>query len=116
MQKVSHARMRPQALVLALFLLPAAAHALDPTSAGNSIMGYAWRITNFICGISAIFIVADIAWHARDMAEHGKRVKSGFMALVLLGCLFAVASFILGSATQQGTSVSGLDTAMNMKP
>ncbi|MGH7441954.1 MAG: hypothetical protein ACREKE_04690 [bacterium] len=102
-------------LTLAL-LIPVAAWAVDPTSASSSIMGYAWRITNFICGISAIFIVGDIAWHARDMSEHGKRVKAGFMALVLLGCLYAVAAFILGSADSQGTSVSGLDSAMNMKP
>jgi hypothetical protein len=107
---------KKEILFLALLMLPAAAQAVDPDSAGSSIMGYAWRITNFICGISAIFIVADIAWHARDMTEHGKRVKTGFMALLLLGCLYAVAAFILGSADAQGTSVSGLDTAMNMKP
>lgn len=105
-----------ESMLLALVLLPSMAHAVDPTSAGSSIMGYAWRITNFICGISAIFIIADVAWHARDMSEHGKRVKTGFMALALLGCLYAVAAFILGSADAQGTSVSGLDTAMNMKP
>lgn len=108
--------MRKVASVLALMLTPALARATDPSSASSSIMGYAWRIANFICGMSAIFVIADIAWHARDMTEHGKRVKTGFMALALLGCLYAVAAFILGSASAQGTSVSGLDTAMNMKP
>jgi hypothetical protein len=103
-------------ILLTCMLLPAMAQAVDPSAASNSIMGYAWRIANFICGISAIFVVADIAWHARDMSEHGRRVKAGFMALGLLGCLYAVAAFILGSASAQGTSVSGLDTAMNMKP
>jgi hypothetical protein len=105
-----------ESLVLALVMVPSLAMAVDPTAAGNSIMGYAWRIANFICGVSAILVIADIAWHARDMTEHGRRVKSGFMALGLLGCLYAVAAFILGSASAQGTSVSGLDTAMNMKP
>jgi hypothetical protein len=107
---------RKAVLLVAMVLLPSMVWAVDPDSAGSSIMGYAWRIANFICGISAIFIIADIAWHARDMTEHGKRVKTGFMALLLLGCLYAVAAFILGSASAQGTSVSGLDTAMNMKP
>jgi hypothetical protein len=109
-------RARLIALAASASVLPAPLLALDPTAAGSSIMGYAWRITNFICGISAIFVVGDIAWHARDMSEHGRRVKSGFMALGLLGCLYAVAVFILGSASAQGTSVSGLDAAMNMKP
>jgi hypothetical protein len=108
--------LRNKATVAALVLSPAIARAVDPTSASSSIMGYAWRIANFICGMSAIFVIADIAWHARDMSEHGKRVKTGFMALALLGCLYAVAAFILGSASAQGTSVSGIDTAMNMKP
>lgn len=108
--------LRNEAVVLALALSPTAVQAADPSSASSSIMAYAWRIANFICGMSAIFVIADIAWHARDMTEHGKRVKTGFMALALLGCLYAVAAFILGSAAAQGTSVSGIDTAMNMKP
>lgn len=114
--KSSQSKTFKKGLLLMMALFPAAAWAVDPNAAGDSIMGYAWRIANFICGISAIFVIADIAWHARDMSEHGKRVKAGFMALALLGCLYAVAAFILGSADAQGTSVSGLDSAMNMKP
>ena len=116
MKKTAEVPFKTGLVILSLQAVPELALAADPTAASNSIMGYAWRIANFICGISAIFVVADIAWHARDMTEHGRRVKTGFMALALLGCLYAVAVFILGSASAQGTSVSGIDSAMNMKP
>lgn len=112
----SKPRVKRWLMVATLAAFPVSCWAIDPNSASASIMGYAWRITNFICGISAIFVVGDIAWHARDMSEHGRRVKASFMALVLLGCLYGVAAFILSSADSQGTSVSGLDSAMNMKP
>ena len=105
-----------KAYLFAAAYVPSMAYAVDPTGASNSIMGFAWRIVNGICGIVAIILVGDIAWHSRDMTEYGKRVKSGFLSLCLLGTLYAAAAWILGTASAQGTSVSGIDTAINMKP
>jgi tryptophan-rich sensory protein len=102
------------ALLLSM-LLPVSALA-DSSAAMSSIYGYAWRITNFVMGISAIITIADIAWHAKDMTEHGRRVKTGFLALGILGSLYGVAFFILGAAADQGVAVSGLNTAVSMKP
>lgn len=103
------------ALLLVALTMPALAMA-DANSASSSLYSYAWRIVNFLCGISAICIVGDIAWHARDMMQHGQRVKLGFTSLAILACLYGIMAFILGAGDAQGTTVSGLDTAMSMKP
>lgn len=102
-------------LFLAAVLLPALAMA-DVNSAQSSLYAYGWRIANFVVGISAILIIGDIAWSARDMTENGRRVRLGIMSLVLLAGLYGVAAFILGAGDAQGTTVSGIDTAMSMKP
>lgn len=104
-----------QWLLLGAVLLPALAMA-DSTADSQSIYAYGWRIVNFLCGISAVILIGDIAWHARDMTEHGRRVKTSFMGLGLLAVLYAVAAFVLSSGDAQGTDVSGISAAMQMKP
>jgi hypothetical protein len=105
----------PITTLLLVLSIPVSAWA-DSTAAMSSVYAYAWRITNFIMGCAAIISIADIAWHAQNMTEHGKRVKTGFMALGILGGLYGIAFFILGAAADQGVAVSGLNTAVSMKP
>ena len=88
----------------------------DGSQAQSSVVGYAWKIVNGIAGLSAVIIVGNIAWHARDMELYGKQVKSGFLSLVLLGALYGIVAWILNAGGAQNTTVSGVTQAISMKP
>lgn len=84
--------------------------------AGGAVQGYAWRIVNFVIGVSAIVIAGNLAWCMTDMEMHGKRAKGLLLGLIGLGCIWGLVRFVAGTAEDSGTSVKGLSTAADMKP
>ena len=97
---------------LGLFLLLSGVSALAyAADADQAVIGYAWRIFNYVVAIAVVAIAIGLAWCMTDLAIHGQKARQLLMGLVGLGCIWGLVSMVGTAAEESGTSVQGFQDA-----
>jgi hypothetical protein len=85
-------------------------------SADTAIYNILWKVVNFISGIVGIMLMFRIIWALQNTEDRGAQLKTAAWNLVILGLVWGLGSWWLSTVSQSGTSMQGVDQAMQMHP
>ena len=94
--------------------LAAQAQASYLGSADTAIYNVLWKVVNFISGIVGILLMVRIVWALQNTEDRGAQLKQAAWNLGILGIVWALGSWWLSTVSQSGTSLQGVDQAMQL--
>jgi hypothetical protein len=83
-------------------------------NADTAIYNLLWKVVNFVAGITGIMLLVRILWALQNTEDRGAQLKTACWNMLVLGCVWALGSWWLGNASSAGTSLTGVDTVMQL--
>ena len=105
---------RSTLLHFALLTLPAAAKAAGLANADTAVFSFAWKVVNFLAGLSALVLLGKFYIATQNTEDRGMAWQQTLKNLGLVTLGWAIFSLVLAWASQGGTSLKGIDTAVSM--
>ena len=82
--------------------------------ADTAIYNILWKVVNLLSGIVGITLTARIVWALQNTEDRGAQLKTALWNMVILGLVWGLGSWWLTTVSQSGTSMQGVDQAMQL--
>ena len=72
-------------------------------------------ILTFLSALGGVILIGRVVWAAQAADIRGEDMKVALRNLAILAVAYALGAMILGWGAQSGTSVKGIDKAINLR-